>query len=471
MVRDEDLCYLELAAVAHLIQSQDVSVAEVVGAVLNRIDELNPVLNCYVTVLRGASLASAAVLQSELRTGNYRGPLHGVPISLKDNVLTEGILTTAGSPILKDWIPDRDAEVVTTLRASGAIVIGKTNMQQYAYGAAHPTFGDVRNPHRLEMTCGGSSSGSAAATAAGLGYGSVGSDTGGSIRIPAAYCGVVGLKPSYGLVSRVGVIPLSSNLDHVGPIARTARDCAILLESMTAPQDLNAEHGVVRNLDAGVNGLRLGVVRGQERSPIESGVATAFAQACKDLETQGAVLLDVDIPDLFQAQIVMWTVSGVEAAELHRTQLRLRREDYNVTLRTRLESAEFIPATEYVHAQRVRQRFREQLDALFGAVDVLLLPTVAIPAFKAGTQRLTVSDFEEDVANIGSRLTALFNLTGHPALSLPCQIARDSLPVSLQVVGATGREALVLRVAHTYEQLHRWDHIRPAAIEVPNVSR
>jgi aspartyl-tRNA(Asn)/glutamyl-tRNA(Gln) amidotransferase subunit A len=470
-MRGDDLCYLELAEVAKLIQSNELSIEEVTIAVLDRIDALNPVLNCFITVLRDSAMASATALQAELRSGQRRGPLHGIPISLKDNILTKGIRTTAGSPILKYWIPDRDADVVTQLRSAGAIVVGKTNMQQYAYGAPHPEFGEVRNPHRLEMTCGGSSTGSAAATAAGLGYASVGTDTGGSIRIPAAYCGVVGLKPTYGLVSRTDVIPVSSNLDHVGPIARTVRDCTIMLAGLTTRHGEQPTERYTRDLERGVKGLRLGVVQRQERSPFDPSVSAAFKAACEDLGRQGATLIDVKLPDLFQAQVVMWTVSGVEAAELHRPQFRLHRDDYNAALATRLDSAQFVPATEYVHAQRVRQRFREEVDALFGMVDVVLLPTVGVPAFKAGTQRLAIGDREEDVANIGSRLTALFNLTGHPALAVPCHTSGDSLPISLQVVGAAGREALVMRVAYAYEGVHRWYRHRPAAAEVPNVTQ
>jgi len=461
-----DLCFLELSEVSQLIRSQAVSAEEVTAAVLRRIDELNPSLNCYITVLHQAAMESAANLQRELRRGGWRGLLHGVPVSVKDNILTAGIRTTAGSPLLKEWTPDRNAEVVQRLGSAGAVLIGKTNLMQYAYAAAHPLFGEPRNPHRLEMTCGGSSSGSAAATAAGMGFGSVGTDTGGSIRIPAAFCGVVGLKPTYGVVSRRGVIPISNNLDHVGPIARTVRDCAIMFGSICGLDEDHFERKYLNELERGVLGFRLGVVRLQGQSYVDAEVGTAFDRACHELVGLGATLREVEVPDLAQAQLIMYTLSGVEAAELHRDQFRQQREQYNPALRTRLEIAEFVPAIEYVHAQRVRQRFRIEVDMLFREVDALLLPAVGIAAYESGTNRLRFGGGkEEDVANVGSRFTALFNLTGHPALVLPCGANEANLPIGLQVVCAPHHEAVLFRVARAYEQLNRWYKRRPAGVE------
>ena len=459
----DELGYMSLASVCELIERRQVAVREVVGAVLERIAEQNPSLNCYITVLQEEATRSAHELDEEVQHGHWRGPLHGIPVSAKDNLQTAGIRTTAGSPTRADWVPDRDADVVAALRRAGAVLVGKTNLQQFAYGASHPDFGEPRNPHNLDMTCGGSSSGSAAAVAAGLGYGSVGTDTGGSIRSPAAFCGVVGLKATYGLVSRNGAVPVSSNLDHVGPIARTVRDCALLLAAIANPQSDGGAPDYLGALEAGVKGIRFGTMRPQARSLISAEVESAFEAVCASLEREGAVRREVALPDLAQAQSIMWIVSGVEAAEWHRQDFKARHDDYNPTMRARLEAAEFIAATDYVRAQRVRQRFRIEVDALFGEVDAVLMPTVGVTPWRRGTQRLVVGAQEEDAPNVGSRLTALVNLTGHPAIAVPCQRPVDALPISFQVVTAPWQEAMMFRVARAYERINEPRH-RPAAV-------
>jgi aspartyl-tRNA(Asn)/glutamyl-tRNA(Gln) amidotransferase subunit A len=463
----DDLCYLSLAELATLIEGQEVSIEEVVGAVLGRIARENPSLNCFITVLQDQATSSARERQAELRRSEARGPLHGVPVSVKDNLMTAGIRTTVGSPTLSDWVPDRDADVVDALRRGGAVLVGKTNLQQFAYGAAHPDFGEPRNPHNLELTCGGSSSGSAAAVAAGLGYGSVGTDTGGSIRIPAAFCGVVALKPTYGLVSRSGAYPVSNNLDHVGPMARTVTDCALMLAAIADPPPNDKEPHYLDEVERGVKGIRFATMRPQPRSLISPEVESAFESVCDGLEREGAIRHEVVLPDLSQAQLIMWIVSGVEAAEWHRKDFRERRDDYNSTMKTRLESAEFISATDYVRAQRVRQRFREDVDALFQHADAILLPTVGVVPYRRGTARLVVAGHEEDVPNVGSRLTALANVTGHPSIAVPCH-RPDSLPISFQVITASWQEAMMFRVARAYERLHQ-PQPRPAAVSGSSV--
>jgi aspartyl-tRNA(Asn)/glutamyl-tRNA(Gln) amidotransferase subunit A len=460
---DFELHYSSIAQVGQQVRTGQASIYEVTEVILDRLDRLEPSLNAYITVLRAEALASAAQRQKELDRGDDRGPLHGVPISIKDNFETAGVRTTAGSPTLQDWIPTRDATAVSALLENGAIIVGKTNLQQFAYGAPHERFGEPRNPHALERTCGGSSSGSCAATAAGIGFGSVGSDTGGSIRIPAAFCGVVGLKPTYGLVSRSGVIPVSPNLDHVGPIARSVEDCALLLDALVpGAARLNADSYAAR-LGDGISGTRLGVMRPQERSLIRSDVHSVFDLACAAFEAEGAELVDVSIPVLHTAQLLMWIITGVEAADYHGAALQDDPANYSEIFRTRLELAGVIPAVDYVRAQRVREQFKRSLDDVLTTVDAVLLPTVGVPAWPRGTQRVAVNGTEEDAPNVGSRLTALCNATGHPAITVPCGVV-EQLPVGLQVVGRWWSEAAILRIAAAYESATDWHERRPAAV-------
>jgi aspartyl-tRNA(Asn)/glutamyl-tRNA(Gln) amidotransferase subunit A len=449
----DELWRLDLAEVSDLIASGEVAVPEIVAATLQRIEEENDRLSCFITVLADEAIASAERLQKELATTGPRSAVHGIPISLKDNLMTAGVRTTVGSPLLRGWVPDRDAASVSELRQRGAVILGKTNLQQYAYGAPHPEFGEPLNPYHPDVTCGGSSSGSAAAVATGLGFGSVGTDTGGSIRIPAAFCGVVGLKPTYDLVSRAGAYPVSSNLDHVGPIARSVRDCAIMLDALVDRSRASSERSFLEGIDSGVDGLRLGVVRTQDRSLIAPDVQAAFERACHALEGEGASVAEIDLPDLHLAQLIMWVVSGVEAAELHWKDFRASPEQYTEVMRKRLEIAQFISGPDYVRAQRARTLFVDAVEAALEENDAILMPTVGVPPWRRGTTHLEITGRIEEAPNVGSRLTALFNVTGHPALALPLHEDVEGLPVSLQIAGRMRSEATVFQVGATHERL------------------
>jgi aspartyl-tRNA(Asn)/glutamyl-tRNA(Gln) amidotransferase subunit A len=448
----DDLWQKDISEVSELIASGAVAIPEIVAATLGRIEEENNRLNCFITLLADEAIASAEQLQKELGATGPRSALHGIPISLKDNLMTAGVRTTVGSPLHRDWIPDRDAASVSGLRQRGAVILGKTNLQQYAYGAPHPEFGEPRNPYQPDITCGGSSSGSAAAVATGLGFGSIGTDTGGSIRIPAAFCGVVGLKPTYDLVSRAGAYPVSSNLDHVGPITRTVRDCAILLDALV-DRSRAAGDSFLEGIDSGVDGLQLGVVRTQDGSLIAPEVQAAFGRACDALERDGARIVEIDLPDLHLAQLIMWVVSGVEAAELHRRELRTSPEQYTEIMRRRLEIAQFVSGPDYVRAQRARTFFVDAVEAAFATNDAILMPTVGVPPWRRGTTHLEIAGRVEEAPNVGSRLTALFNVTGHPALALPLHEDVEGLPVSLQIAGRMWDETTVFRVAAAHERL------------------
>jgi aspartyl-tRNA(Asn)/glutamyl-tRNA(Gln) amidotransferase subunit A len=472
MARD-DLCVQPLSAVSDLIRNRDVSPVEVTDAVLDRIGRLGPELNCYITVAAGEARRRAQELEELLRAGTYLGPLHGIPVSLKDNIPVAGVRTTAGSPILADWIPDANATVVNRLRESGAVIIAKANLYEFAYGAPHQLFGPTRNPWDLERSCGGSSSGSAAAVAGALCYGSLGTDTGGSIRMPACLCGIVGLRPTYGLVSRTGVIPVSYDLDTIGPMTRTVRDAALLLQGMAGHDPADPASSPVSpadyagGLEDGVKGLRVGVVSLDHAGNVHPDVLRAVAAAYDTLKEEGAELREVELPDPKVATAVLWVIMAAEASDYHRTFLRTRAAEYHPVVRTWLERGEFIPATEYVHAQRVRQRLLRDLRRIFQDVDALALPGFPAPAYPIGATSVTIGEREVPLGDLGGHGThgTLFSLTGRPAMIVPCGFSEDGLPLGLQLVGRTFDEATLFRLGRAYERASGWSQRQPASVQ------
>jgi aspartyl-tRNA(Asn)/glutamyl-tRNA(Gln) amidotransferase subunit A len=470
---DEALCDEPLSRVAELIKDRTVSSTDVVEATLARIERLGKSCNCYITVTADRAREQALALDKLVSSGIRLGPLHGIPISYKDNIASANVRTTAGSAILRDLIPDRNAAVLDRLTAAGAVMIGKANLYEFAFGAPHPLYGPTKNPWNLTHGCGGSSSGSASAVAAGMCHGSIGTDTGGSIRIPAAFCGVIGFKPTYGRVSRAGVVPLSANLDHVGPLTRTVRDAAILLEAMSGadradPTAINRPSGdFTSKLEAGVRGLRLGLLAPQATERLQTDVRGATTAAYRVFEGAGANLVEVQLPDLTEVRAACWTIMRAEAAEYHRPYLRSKADQYHPTVRTLIEGGEFIPATEYVHAQRVRSKAAADVRSALDGIDALLLPAVAMAAYPIGQKTVDLGGYEEDVLSAMTRYTPLFNLTGHPALVLPCGFSSAGMPIGLQVVSKLLDDAMVLRVAHTYESLTEWHQRRPRVVVEP----
>lgn len=467
---DDALCDEPISRIAELIKTRKVSPIDITEATLARIERLGKICNCYITVTADRAREHALALDKMQRAGVHLGPLHGIPISLKDNIASANVRTTAGSAILKDWIPDRNATVLDRLTAAGAVLIGKANLYEFAFGAPHPLYGTTKNPWNPTHGCAGSSSGSASAVAAGLCYGSIGTDTGGSIRIPAAFCGVIGFKPTYGRLSRAGVVPLSANLDHVGPLTRTVRDTGILLEAMSGadradPTAINRPPAdFTSRLDDGVRGLRLGLLAPQPTERLQTEVRAALKFAYRVFEDAGAELIEVQLPDLTEIRAAMWTMVRAEAAEYHRPYLRSKADQYHPTVRTLLEGGEFIPATEYVHAQRVRSKAAADVRSALAGLDALLLPAVAMAAYPIGQQMVDLGGEDESVLLAMTRYTPLFNLTGHPALVLPCGFNQAGMPIGLQIVGRNFDDAMVLRVAHTYESLTEWHKKRPPLI-------
>ena len=449
----DELCFAPIAAIARRYRSRDLSPVEVARAVLDRVERVDPLLNAFTTVLGEHVVEEAKAAEARLREPDPP-PLCGIPVSLKDNVATAGVRTTAGSRILSDWVPREDAACVTALRAAGATILGKTNLFEFAYGEAHPDFGHVRNPWDTSRSTAGSSTGSAAAVAAGLGWASIGTDTGGSIRVPAAMCGVVGLKPTYGAVSRRGIVSTTWSLCHVGPLARTVDDAAAVFAALAGEPRPDVAGG-------GAAGLRLAVALPQEGEALDGEVAAAVEAACRELERAGAQLVAVELPSLLLVRAVLWTTAAAEALELHHDWLRDRPHDYHPVVRARLERARAIPADAYVRAQRVRRRLADELDTRLGGVDALLLPVAPTTAYAVGARVVEVDGREEEVSQAVTRYTPLASLVGRPAASVPCGFARDGLPIGLQIVCRAGDEGTLFRVARSFEQATEWHLPRP----------
>lgn len=455
-----ELLALSLTELSAEIRAGRVSPVEATEACLRRIDERDGVLNSFITVTAESALAEARERAKELAAGRWRGPLHGVPLALKDLFCTAGVRTTSGSAALRDWIPAQDATVVRRLREAGAVLLGKLNMHEHAFGATseNPHFGPVHHPHAPKRIPGGSSGGSAAAVAEGLCFGSLGTDTGGSIRCPAALCGVVGVKPTYGRVSRAGVLPLSWSLDHVGPIARTVADAAVLLEVISGydPADATSAQEPVppltARLEAGVRGLRLAVPREHFWHPLHPGVREAVQAAISALEQAGAMVEEIPLPSLEYAPAAQSLILCSEAASYHREQLATRYADYGADVRMRLLQGLCINATDYLDAQRVRQLVRREFLAALRRYDAFLTPTVPIPAPLIGQQTVEVEGVCAPPLFFLLRNTSPFNLTGLPAASVPCGVA-DELPVGLQITGRPWNELAVLQIARSVERL------------------
>ena len=454
MATNTDLCFLTLHELSGRIQSKDVSPVEVAEAILERIERLNPQLNAYITVMADQALADARAAEGEIAAGRYRGPLHGVPIGVKDLCATKGVRTTAGSKILAGWVPDEDATVIRKLREAGAIIVGKTHMHEYAFGATglNPHYGPARNPWDPERITGGSSSGSGAAVAAGLCFAALGSDTGGSVRIPASLCGIVGLKATYGRVSLEGIVPLAWSFDHIGPMARTVRDCALVLAAIAGldPNDPTTADAPVEDwaaaLDGGLAGLRIGVPTAYAYEATEPDVVAVVHDAIATLERLGAEVKQIELPVLEEYGVNLGLALVSEAAAYHQANMRQRPQDFGDDVRMRIQLGLDQKAADYVRATRARDEARRSADeTLFSEVDLLAMPTTLRTA-------VPIDSVAKDDPTLGlTRLTGPFDLTGQPAISVPCGYTEQGLPVGLQLAGRRFDERTVLRAAHAFE--------------------
>ncbi len=465
----DELKALTLASAARRLRDGSLSSVELTRIVLERIAELNPKTNAYIAVTSDRALAEAERADKALESGQRVGLLHGVPLSIKDLIDTAGIPTTAASRVFADRIPAKDASVVRRLAGAGAVLVGKTNLHEFAFGVTNvnPHYGPARNPWNIERMSGGSSGGSAVSVALSMALGSLGTDTGGSIRIPSALCGTVGLKPTYGLVSLNGVIPLSPTLDHVGPIARTVEDAALLLEAIAGfdardPCSVDVPaRPYSRELDGGVGGLRLGVPRKPFFERLESGVERAVEEALGVLERLGAKPIEIEVADTAGHEEIFRNIATPEVYDYHAKYLETGPELYGADVRRRIQPGREMPAVDYVTAERARVALKSAVAEVFEHVDLLVLPALPITAPLIEQLAIDWGDETEPVLQALTRTTRLANLTGLPAISLPCGFSDSNLPIGLQMIGRGFEESTVLRAAYAYEQAAGWYTRRP----------
>ena len=455
--------FLSAAELHRAFLSRKLSPVEVTREFLDRIQRLDPDLRCHITVTGERALAEARAAEAEIGRGDVRGPLHGVPVGIKDLIDVAGVRCTAGSKILAQHVPGADAFVAERLAAAGTVLLGKHNLHEFAYGVTNtnPHWGACRNPWDRERVPGGSSGGSAAALAAGMCALAVGTDSGGSIRIPAAACGVVGLKPTLGRVSRRGVFPLAWSLDHVGPMARTVEDTAVMLAALAGhdPGDpwcaARPSEDFTRDLEAGVEGLRLGVPAPPYLEGITPEVAGAFDDALGSFERRGARRVSLDVGGLDRAYTAFHAILASEASAVHERWLRERPADYGEPTARALSMGFGIAAVDYVNARREQARVRETLAAMLAHADVIVTPTLSRTALAIG------EPISREPAEAWQRFLIPFNLAGLPALSIPCGFDPGGLPIGLQIAGRAFDEATVLRAGRALERENQWHLRRP----------
>jgi aspartyl-tRNA(Asn)/glutamyl-tRNA(Gln) amidotransferase subunit A len=455
---DAELQKLTLANAVQLIAQKKISAEELTAAALSRLERLNSEVRAFITAMERDS------------SNAHKSPLKGVPISIKDLYDTRGVRTTAGSKVFAERIPGEDAAVVQMLKDGGAVIVGKTNMHEFAFGVTtvNPHYGTARNPWDRERISGGSSGGSAVAVTLGMGLASLGSDTGGSIRIPASLCGIVGLKPTYGRVSLRGVVPLSWSLDHPGPMTRTVEDAALLMEIIAGydPLDPYSRNVPVPRytsaLTGNIQGVRIGIPNNYFFQDLAPPVESALQQAIRALERLGAQLVHVDVPGIATHRGTWLQIASPEAYSYHELHLKKDPSLYGADVRGRLEAGRALLSIDYVRAQRTRTRMKEQCKRLFDAVDVIVTPTVPITAPRIEDLHKPWGTGPETAALSLARFTRFFNIVGLPAISIPCGFDFEGLPIGMQIAGKAFDESTVMRVAHAYEQTTKWFERRPA---------
>ncbi len=461
-----ELTRLTLAQAMESVRRKAISPVELVQAFVDRIERLNPTLNAFITVTAEQALQQARQAEAEIQRGQWRGPLHGMPLALKDLIDTAGVATTAASAVFKDRVPSADAEVVRRLKAAGAVLLGKLNMHEFAYGGTSvPShFGAVHNPWDLTRIAGGSSGGSAAAVAAGLCLGALGSDTAASIRQPAAYCGVVGLKPTYGRVSPRGVLPLCWARVAIGPLCHSARDAALVLEAIAGFDPLeptSADRPTDRYadaIDASAASLRIGIIRRPYFEDLDPDMEAAVDAAIAVLARLSAGVREVELPYVN----ILMTIASAEAYAFHQPHFSHTPQLYQPMTRQRLEQARGISAADYINACRQMQRLRWTADSAFSSVDLLVTPTTAIAPISIESGYRDPS-LPPDGVPVEIRNTHMFDVLGLPAISVPCGFTREGMPIGLQIAGPAFSESRVLALAHAYQQLTGW-HTRWAPV-------
>lgn len=436
---------MTIAQAGAALRSRSTSSLEVTQQCLDQIASLNPTLNAFITITADFALARARELDGELAQGVDRGPLHGIPIAHKDLMWTKGIRTTSGSKILEDFVPDRDAAVVQKLDAAGAILVGKTGLHELAYGITsdNPHFGTIRNPRNPDHSPGGSSGGSGVAVATGMAFLATGTDTGGSIRVPASFCGVAGLKPTYGLIDRSGVQPLGLSLDHVGPMARTVGDLRPALDAMAGQVQR-------KPAPASMAEIRVGIPENFYFDTLMPEVRSAVHDTARRAEKLGVHIMPVRVPDVEALNVAGLTILLSEAAAVHQANLH-RRGDFGADVLALLDQGSLIPAMDYVNAQRQRKLILTNFHALFRSIDCLFTPATPIVAPRIGQTEITLNGTVFDTRILTTRFARGVNALGFPALSIPCGTSAEGLPIGLQMVARPFEENLLLYLGEALE--------------------
>ncbi len=465
----DSVSFRSATELGRLYRSGELSPVDVIREMLARIERIDPTINSYLTVTADLALEQASRAEVEIRAGNIRGPLHGIPYAAKDLLFTKGIRTTVGSKIFDDFVPDYDATVIEKLNDAGAVMIGKAGLHEWAYGvtSSNPHFGPVRNPWDTDRVPGGSSGGSTAALAAGLCTFSLGSDTGGSIRIPASLCSLTGLKPTFGRVSRHGVFPLGHTLDTIGPFGRTVEDAARVYEAI-AGHDGNDDSSLKRPLsahvfssEASLTGKRIGVPRNFYFDGLAPGVESACRGAMAALADLGADIVEIEAPDIEPYNTLHRLILLAEASSVHQQRLRERRDDFGDDVGMLLDQGLFVTATDYLNAQRKRRKICQEFNQLFENVDVIATPAISITAAKIGQLEIEVQGKTENVRLAMTRNIRALNLTGLPLMSVPCGFDPKGLPIGLQLIAPLFDEAALLDVGHAFQLVTNWHKSTP----------
>lgn len=468
-----DLIYLGIEELSRGYRQKSFSPVDAVQAVLAQIERENPQLNAFLRVDPNQALADAQAAEGDIRRGRWRGWLHGIPLSVKDLFYTRGIPTTGGSPLFQDFQPAFDSTLVARLKEAGAVIVGKTNLHELAYGVTNENrhYGACRNPWDPDRIPGGSSGGSAVAVAAGMSVVSYGTDTGGSIRIPASYCGVTGLKPTFGRISRHGVIPLSMTLDHPGSLGRSVRDAAIAAEVVSGrdpedPSSIRAEAPVwsASLLEPSVEGWVAGILAGSFVKDICAPMEFAMRAAARAFTEAGVHLEAVELEDGFEVGEVAHLIQMADGAAVHHQRLREQPEQFSEDVRILLEQGHLISAVDYINAQRLRRVFQRKLNKLFDRFKALLLPATPVAAPLIGQESIDWETHRESVGGASTRLVRPFNLAGVPVLTVPCGFTDDGLPLGMQIVTRAGDELGGLLLGEAFERRTEWHLRRPASI-------
>lgn len=456
---DSEILKLDITALSAKIKNKEISPKEITIELLNRIDKVNPLLNAFITINGEKAMEDSKQAEAEIIAGRYMGPLHGIPIGMKDLIHTKGIRTTMGSKIYEDYIPDQDATVVKKLKEAGAVLIGKLNTHEFAYGPTGDVsyFGAVRNPYDTSKMTGGSSSGSGAAVASALCFGALGTDTGGSVRIPASACGIIGMKPTFGRVSKAGVYPLAPTLDHVGPMTRSVRDNALLLgilagyDSHDIYSEKQEDEDFLRHIGKSIQGKVVGVPSNFYFEQVEGEVQIKIDEAIEVLKTLGAKIQMVEIPELSEVSWAQLKTIQSEAYAIHETQMLSHSDQYHPEVLERLKGSNEAKGYEYVKAQEIRGKTQTAFQRIFQDVDVVVSPTLPILPPCIGQREIAIKGKVEPVRAALLRLTGPTSFTGLPSLSVPCGFSKTGLPIGMQFIGKPFDEAVLYQFGAAFE--------------------